>query len=73
MGKKSLKEKRTQTPLANDFKSVALRLECDEDATRFEARLGKIARAKVKRVKTLEKQRRQRPLSFGRKSRTTLR
>lgn len=30
----------------DDFKSVAKRLECDEDKARFEAKLGKIAKAK---------------------------
>jgi hypothetical protein len=30
----------------DDFVSVARRLECDEDKKRFEAKLGKIARAK---------------------------
>ena len=30
---------------ADDFVSVARRLECDEDKGRFEAKLGKIARA----------------------------
>jgi hypothetical protein len=29
-----------------DFESVAKRLECDEDKERFEAKLGKLARAK---------------------------
>jgi hypothetical protein len=29
-----------------DFVSVARRLECDEDKKRFEAKLGKIAKAK---------------------------
>ena len=32
----------------DDFVSVARRLECDEDKGRFEAKLGKIARAKQK-------------------------
>jgi hypothetical protein len=30
----------------DDFESVARRLECDEDKARFEAKLGKIAKAK---------------------------
>lgn len=30
----------------DDFKSVAKRLECDEDKARFEKKLGKIAKAK---------------------------
>ena len=33
-------------PKSDDFKSVAKRLECDEDKKRFEEWLGKIARAK---------------------------
>lgn len=32
----------------DDFKSVAKRLECDEDKARFEKKLGKIAKAKPK-------------------------
>jgi hypothetical protein len=32
--------------------SVARRLECDEDKGRFEAKLGKLAAAKVKTAKT---------------------
>jgi hypothetical protein len=32
----------------DDFKSVAKRLECDEDKGRFEAKLGKLAKAKPK-------------------------
>jgi hypothetical protein len=31
---------------ANDFKSVAKRLECDEDRGRFEEKLGKLAKPK---------------------------
>ena len=31
---------------SDDFLSVARRLECDEDKGRFEAKLGKIAKAK---------------------------
>jgi hypothetical protein len=30
----------------DDFLSVAKRLECDEDKARFEAKLGKLAKAK---------------------------
>ena len=30
---------------ADDFESVAKRLECDEDKDRFEAQLGKLAKA----------------------------
>ena len=33
---------------ADDFESVAKRLECDEDQGRFEKKLGKLARAKPK-------------------------
>ena len=36
---------------ADDFVSVARRLECDEDKARFEEKLGKIARAKVPETK----------------------
>ncbi len=32
----------------DDFRSVAKRLECDEDKGRLEAKLGKIAKATVK-------------------------
>jgi len=35
----------------DDFKSVARRLECDEDKARFEEKLGKIAKAKVPEMK----------------------
>ena len=31
---------------ADDFAAVAKRLECDEDKARFEAKLGKLAKAK---------------------------
>jgi len=33
---------------ADDFKSVARRLECNEDKTAFEKKLGKIAKARSK-------------------------
>jgi hypothetical protein len=33
---------------SDDFKSVARRLECDEDRERFEKKLGKIAKATPK-------------------------
>lgn len=36
--------------LSDDFKSVARRLGCDEDKGRFEAKLGKIARAPAPKV-----------------------
>ena len=32
----------------DDFKSVAKRLECDDDKASFEAKLGKLAKAKSK-------------------------
>jgi hypothetical protein len=40
-------------PIANkdDFKSVAKRLECDEDKAAFEAKLGKIAKANPSKLK----------------------
>ena len=41
----SLKNKKTSSK-PDDFKSVAKRLGCDEDKARFEAKLGKIAKAK---------------------------
>jgi len=37
---------RTQPKKADDFKSVARRLECDEDPAKFKAMLRKIAKAK---------------------------
>ena len=39
------RRKKAATPkaLSDDFKSVARRLECDEDKGRFEAKLSKIA------------------------------
>ena len=39
--------KKSQTA-SDDFKSVAKRLECDEDKGRFEAKLGQLAKAKPK-------------------------
>jgi hypothetical protein len=33
-------------PKRDDFVSVAKRLECDDDKARFEAKLGKLAKAK---------------------------
>jgi hypothetical protein len=35
----------------DDFKSVAKALGCDDDKARFEAKLGKLAKAKTKAVK----------------------
>jgi len=40
---------RTQSRRADDFESVAKRLGADEDKARFEAKLGKIAKAKPKK------------------------
>lgn len=40
--------KKVETAKADDFKSVARRLECDEDKERFESALSKIAHAKSK-------------------------
>ena len=34
-----------EKPAADDFKSVARRLECDEDKERFEKKVGKIVKA----------------------------
>ncbi len=45
MASKSAKPKRTA---ADDFESVAKRLECDPDKARFEATLGKLAKTKPK-------------------------
>lgn len=44
MSKKKVKSKTVRN---DDFKSVARRLECDEDRIAFEKKLGKIARAKL--------------------------
>jgi hypothetical protein len=44
--KKKATERRGSSPKADDFISVARRLECDEDKGRFEAKLGKIAKAR---------------------------
>jgi hypothetical protein len=46
MPQKRPAKRRTQPPPTDDFKSVARRLECDEDKERFEAKLGKLVRAK---------------------------
>ena len=45
---KRAKVVKSSRPASNsdDFKSVARRLECDEDKGRFEKKLGKIARVK---------------------------
>jgi hypothetical protein len=39
-----MKKNKKRTP--DDFKSVAKRLDCDDDKATFEAKLGKIAKAK---------------------------
>jgi hypothetical protein len=46
------KTKSQQRKQADDFESVAKRLECDENKERFEKRLGKIARAPAAPRKT---------------------
>jgi hypothetical protein len=46
MAKRDSVKQRTQPRRSDDFKSVAKRLECDEDKERFEAKLGKLAKAK---------------------------
>jgi len=46
MAQKPPKTARTQHTKGDDFKSVAKRLECDDDKARFEAKLGKLAKAK---------------------------
>jgi len=40
------KAKNKKKPTHDSFESVARRLECDEDKGRFEAKLGKLAKAK---------------------------
>lgn len=40
------KKQKNEKPLSDDFASVAKRLECDDDKARFEAKLGKLAKAK---------------------------
>ena len=47
MAKKATSTKR-KSQRADDFESVAKRLGCDDDKDRFEAKLGKIAKAKAK-------------------------
>jgi hypothetical protein len=42
----STKVKQPTKKPADDFRSVAKRLECDEDRDNFEAKLGKLAKAK---------------------------
>jgi len=57
MPKKPPAKRRTQPPQPDDFKSVARRLECDEDKVQFEAKLGKIAKAKPSASSKRQKQR----------------
>lgn len=42
-------------PKNDDFKSVARRLECDEDKARFEAKLGRIAKGTPSVIKPAQK------------------
>lgn len=42
----SLRPRNPQQNRPDDFASVAKRLECDDDKARFEAKLGKLAKAK---------------------------
>jgi hypothetical protein len=51
MPKKDSIKHRTQRPKADDFKSVARRLGCDEDKERFEAKRGKILKTEAKASK----------------------
>lgn len=44
----SMRSKKKAATKADDFEAVAKRLECDEDKARFEAKLGKLAKAKPK-------------------------
>lgn len=46
VAKKKSKEINKKVSKPDDFESVARRLECDDDKARFEASLGKIAKAK---------------------------
>lgn len=41
--------KTSKAKKSDDFESVAKRLECDEDKARFEAKLGKLAKAKPRK------------------------
>jgi len=50
MPKKRPVKRRTQLKKADDFKSVAKRLGCDEDPEGFEAIIRKIAKAKPKKM-----------------------
>jgi hypothetical protein len=43
--KKTEESPEAPRPLPDDFKSVASRLECDEDKEAFEEKLGKIAKS----------------------------
>ena len=46
MAPKDAGKDQTQSSKADDFKSVAKRLGCDDDKAAFEAKLGKIAKSK---------------------------
>ena len=48
---KTKKTPKRRAAKSDNFESVARRLECDEDKARFEAKLGKIAKAKPEVVK----------------------
>jgi len=48
MPKKAPAKRRTQPQRDDSFEAVAKRLGADEDKARFEAKLGKIAKAKPK-------------------------
>jgi hypothetical protein len=50
------KETRKAEKKADDFKSVARRIECDEDKETFERKLGKIARQKLTTTAKNERQ-----------------
>jgi hypothetical protein len=41
-----VKKAKANKPSEDSFETVAKRLECDEDKTRFEVKLGKLAKAK---------------------------
>jgi hypothetical protein len=47
MAGKDSRKRRNQPAKADDFKSVARRLGCDDDKDRFEARLASIAKPKT--------------------------
>jgi hypothetical protein len=49
--RRTVTKPRPKAKYADDFVSVARRLECDEDKERFERKLGKIATAKPQKPK----------------------